>query len=98
MFADDFNKLKEWYKSKCDGIWEHNYGISIETLDNPGWLVKIDIQHLGRHLSNFNRVEGKDDTGWFNIRIEDGVFMGAGDIDKLEFIINTFVNFLESCE
>jgi hypothetical protein len=28
--------LEAWYASRCDGEWEHGYGISIETLDNPG--------------------------------------------------------------
>jgi hypothetical protein len=28
--------LQGWYATQCDGDWEHEYGVSIETLDNPG--------------------------------------------------------------
>lgn len=27
--------LENWYSSNCDGDWEHLYGITIRTLDNP---------------------------------------------------------------
>ena len=37
------NWLENWYSSQCDGSWEHFYGIKIETLDNPGWAVEIDL-------------------------------------------------------
>ena len=31
------NWLEEWYVSNCDGDWEHTFGITINTIDNPGW-------------------------------------------------------------
>ncbi|MCL6737435.1 immunity 53 family protein [Streptomyces neyagawaensis] len=36
--------LQSWYASQCDGDWEHEWGVRIETLDNPGWLVKINLE------------------------------------------------------
>ncbi|MFD7844827.1 immunity 53 family protein [Nocardia sp. NPDC059764] len=36
--------LQSWYAAQCDGDWEHGWGLRIETLDNPGWLVKIDLE------------------------------------------------------
>jgi hypothetical protein len=35
--------LQVWYKSQCNGDWEHQHGIKINTLDNPRWDLKIDI-------------------------------------------------------
>ena len=35
--------IENWYQSQCHGDWEHDYGIKIETLDNPGWRVVIDL-------------------------------------------------------
>ncbi|MGJ7440551.1 immunity 53 family protein [Aquipuribacter sp. MA13-6] len=35
--------LQAWYATQCDGDWEHASGVSIETLDNPGWSVRIDV-------------------------------------------------------
>ena len=36
-------KLQHWYQLHCDDDWEHSYGISIETLDNPGWKISVDL-------------------------------------------------------
>ena len=36
-------RIDQWHKSNCNGDWEHSYGVTIETLDNPGWWVKIDL-------------------------------------------------------
>ncbi|MFF7946289.1 immunity 53 family protein [Streptomyces griseorubiginosus] len=36
--------LQSWYASQCDGDWEHEWGVSIGTLDNPGWIVRIDLE------------------------------------------------------
>ncbi|MFJ9539149.1 immunity 53 family protein [Streptomyces sp. NPDC101225] len=35
--------LQSWYSAQCDGDWEHEWGVTIETIDNPGWLVKINL-------------------------------------------------------
>ena len=32
--------LQEWAMSQVDGDWEHELGISISMLDNPGWIFK----------------------------------------------------------
>ena len=36
--------LQKWFASQCDGDWEHEGGVTIETLDNPGWTVKINLE------------------------------------------------------
>ena len=43
MAASAFSLLSDWYESNCNDDWEHGYGVKIETLDNPGWLVQIDL-------------------------------------------------------
>ena len=35
--------LQKWFLSMCDGDWEHSYVVTIKTVDNPGWLVNIDL-------------------------------------------------------
>ena len=39
--GDLLKVLQQWYQSKCDGTWEHMYGVEIDTLDNPGWTVSL---------------------------------------------------------
>jgi Immunity protein 53 len=35
--------LEKWYRARCNGDWEHQWGVEIGTLDNPGWRVHIDL-------------------------------------------------------
>jgi hypothetical protein len=36
-------ELQKWYRSQCNGNWEHAWGIKIGTLDNPGWSLLINL-------------------------------------------------------
>ncbi|QDU82836.1 hypothetical protein Pla110_45990 [Polystyrenella longa] len=38
---DDLLALQAWYHYRCDGEWEHRYGLTIETCDNPGWQISF---------------------------------------------------------
>ncbi|MBJ7330653.1 MAG: hypothetical protein JHC95_12210 [Solirubrobacteraceae bacterium] len=40
---DPLRHLEAWYLAQCDGDWEHEFGVSIETLDNPCWRMRIDL-------------------------------------------------------
>ncbi len=40
----DIERLQAWYLAQCDGEWEHGFGPTISTLDNPGWSVKVDLK------------------------------------------------------
>jgi len=83
--------LSEWYKSNCDGDWEHYYGIKIDTLDNPGWKVDIDLVDTYLEDVEFNKVQIYiDDLNWIHCSVADGVFKGGGSIDKLEEILKIF--------
>ncbi len=35
--------LIKWYRANCDGDWEHQLGFTIETTDNPGISLTVDI-------------------------------------------------------
>lgn len=38
---ESLRTIDEWYRRKADGEWEHINGITIESADNPGWVVKV---------------------------------------------------------
>lgn len=89
--------IQNWYASQCNGKWEHQNGISILSTDNPGWWVKIDIKETPLRSRSFTRVSrniGSDghpsDTDWINCYLENGIWNGAGDINKLEEILEVF--------
>ena len=92
-------ELSEWYKSQCDDLWEHRYGVAITTLDNPGWFVKIDLvgtslENVGFTKRTFNTEsqDSTDENDWYNVEIKDNQFQGAGGPDKLELILTIFLN------
>ena len=89
--------IQEWYSSECDGDWEHTYGIKIETLDNPGWVVNIQL-----HETEYEDIEldsgliENSEHDWYSFRIENSVFNAAGDLSKLEFLLKKFREIIES--
>lgn len=95
---DVFEKLNEWYQSNCDGDWEHCFGVNIETLDNPGWIVKIDLYYTELKDKPFEEIEiNNGDDDWLFCKVENGKFQGAGDPNKLKKIIEIFVEWQEQC-
>lgn len=71
-----------WYSIHCNDEWEHQFGISINTLDNPGWVCRIDL--IGTVLENasFDCVlDGETDENydamgnalgpWMNCRVNE---------------------------
>src|SRR5690242_8302980 len=43
-------EIQNWFIQQCDDNWEHHAGISINTCDNPGWWVRINLK--GTELEN----------------------------------------------
>lgn len=85
--------LEEWYKSQCDGEWEHLYGVKIETLDNPGWFVTIDLADTeleDKNYDGYQFINEEDDDDWITCRLKNGRFEGFGGPSKLEEIIQRF--------
>ena len=66
--GDELAWLMDWYASQCDGDWEHAWGIKIETLDNPGWSLEIDLADTDFEDRRFTRLEHGDmestDSWW----------------------------------
>jgi Immunity protein 53 len=99
---DSISRLQQWYSRQCDGHWEHSFGIRIETLDNPGWHIRIDIagtdlegldfQPLGKGLEKpADGMANTASTDWYSMSVNDRTFDAAGDPSKLEFMLQTFL-------
>ena len=99
---DSIAWLEEWFSAQCDGDWEHARGISVTTLDNPGWLVTVDLagtrfekdaqdaalKVVGAPPSHLNGNVGGPD--WMRCEIVGGQYKGAGDPKKLRLIVEQF--------
>jgi len=89
--ASELAWLEEWYHAHCDGAWEHAHGIRIDTLDNPGWSVVIDVSGTtleGCAMPRVARDEGNGD--WMFCEVKDKKFEGHGDPRKLREILQLF--------
>ena len=83
--------LEIWYLQQCDDNWEHNCGVEIETLDNPGWAIKIAIKDTDLEIKKFKRKEierGQDD--WIHCWIENNKFNAACGPENLEEALEIF--------
>lgn len=70
--------LQAWYASQCDGDWEHAHGITIDTLDNPGWTVRIQLTGTalaGRPLAR--RETRRSEHDWLVVWVEGDCFQAA---------------------
>ena len=92
-------RLSRWYNAQCNGEWEHRYGISISTMDNPGWSVGIDLQGTPLFGKAFERVERnyESDTDWLlcELKPDGSQFWGVGGAEQLPAILQIFLDFAE---
>lgn len=42
--SSTLERLADWYLRHCDGDWEHGFGFKIETIDNPGIALKVNLE------------------------------------------------------
>ncbi|MFN0057767.1 MAG: immunity 53 family protein [Planctomycetota bacterium] len=91
-------RFQEWYARQCNGVWEHSAGISIESCDNPGWWVKINLAGTALQGRPFKAItEGVDAQSfpvapvWFACSVKGEVWQGAGDESQLERILQVFL-------
>jgi hypothetical protein len=89
--------LAAWFQKQCNGDWEHHYGITIRSSDNPGWWVTIDLRGTPLENKDFPPVvrgnyEGGDpQPPWLHCRVIESVFHGAGDGQQLDEILAIFL-------
>ncbi len=100
---DELSEIQDWYVSMCDGDWEHQFGLKTDTLDNPGWIVKIDIAETDLETKPFTPVEKgvgteaiEGDQDWYECEKKDKKFIGNGGPFHLKTILRIFLNWKNS--
>jgi hypothetical protein len=91
MEANVFEWLQSWYLSHANGDWEHQHGITLETLDNPGWHVSIDLEETELEKKEFVslRIE-TNEQDWITCRVENKKFEGFCGPNNLQKVLNAF--------
>ena len=93
---DPIEFLQHWYRAQVNGEWEHARGVTIETLDNPGWRVTIDLVETtleGVPMASVRREKSAQD--WLVCEVERDRFLGNGDSRKLLPILQVFQSWAE---
>lgn len=104
---DDLAWLIQWYIAQCNEDWEHQFGVTIDTLDNPGWSLTVDLDNTeleGLHFTPVYEgvaeegqpVQGLDgDVPWLVCRVDGSKFKGWGGPRDLGRLISTFRTWAE---
>lgn len=89
---DPIYRLQQWYSAQCNGDWEHSYGIKIDTLDNPGWILTVDLAetNLAGVLVPRDRVV-RSEHDWAQHEILDDKFIACGGPFNLEELVTRFL-------
>lgn len=86
--TDYIKRIQDWYKINCNGDWEHSYGLSIETLDNPGWSIKFDLKDTSLESLEFSQEFQNPNNrfDWFHIKTSEkslNISCGPENLDKV---------------
>ena len=89
--------IQRWYAAQCDGDWEHNFGLSIQTMDNPGWSVKVNLEDTLLENLPFEAVYVGDGSGiWLSCHVKKCFFVGYGDPSQLSRILEIFLTWAKT--
>jgi hypothetical protein len=93
---DLLSRLAEWFEEQCNGDWEHGPGVTISTLDNPGWSLKVNLRGTAAEYLVFEEVNiDHGESDWLRCFVKDGRFIGAGDPSKLPAVVGQFLSFVQ---
>lgn len=93
-------ELASWFSMQCDGNYEHMEGITIETLDNPGWSIKVSLDGTLLQDKSFVPIKRGDpddvnDSEWIDCYKQDDFFIAYGGRAMLEEIIRIFIDWMK---
>jgi len=91
------SSLERWYLSQCNGEWEHGFGVHIDTLDNPGWTVRINLRDTKKQDAVLKRVRvDRSENDWIQYWVEKRDFHIACGPTNLSEAIDIFVRWFDA--
>jgi hypothetical protein len=92
-------RLQDWYLSQCNEDWEHSFGVKIDTLDNPGWILKVDLAETELFDRPFHRMRvDRSETDWIQSESDGSFYEAAGGALNLTEMIEQFLAWAETFE
>ncbi len=82
----------------CNGDWEHTYGITIGNIDNPGWMLDVELSDTPLYGISVKQtdINFHHETEWVFYKVENGKFMARGGPKMLGKMISLFLDWAES--
>ena len=77
---------------------EHEHGITIQLLDNPGWDITIDLVNYESLLEDIPYILLEKDAEWLGCKLNSSYLNIAGDIRKLSVILKMFKEIIETLD
>jgi hypothetical protein len=88
--------LQNWFFQNCDGKWEKEQRLLIETIDNPGWLLTLQLKNS---INDNKAIEElsieRTEQNWCQSHIKKNEFVAVGGPFNLTEILYYFRNFIE---
>jgi hypothetical protein len=94
--GDGLGALQAWFAARCDGNWEQEYGVTIQTVEEPGWELRVDL--VGTPLQGVVLArEGvtRDDEDWCEAWSDGYTFHAVGGPHNLDDLVGSFLSFAE---
>jgi hypothetical protein len=100
--TDPLQELQRWYRSHCNEDWEHRFGVRIDTLDNPGWSLVVDLEGTDLQDRSFHEIKvgvsadsHPESEDWIVCKVDGRKFVAHGGPFKLEEMIAIFLAWAE---
>lgn len=83
--------LQEWHANQSiENVGKH-IAVNIKSLEKAAWEVKIDLQHTKSKGMTQEKVRSsKSAYNWYEYEITNNTYLGRGDFNKLNFLIEKF--------
>ncbi|MDC2889329.1 immunity 53 family protein [Psychrosphaera algicola] len=90
------NRLSDlmlWYSNNCNDDWEHSYGVKIDTIDNPGWSLQVDLNGTVLERAPFSDIEiERTEHDWIHCSKNNNQFIAVGGAKNLEEMLSIFLD------
>ena len=97
MASDAILWLQSWFLSQCDGDWEHQHGVKVETLDNPGWAIEIGLTGTPMAETPFEKFsQERSEHDWVFCSVVDARFRAACGPSNLAEAIEVFRSWVDA--
>ena len=91
---DTLTWLQDWYSRQCNDDWEHSWGVKIDNIDNPGWMVTINLIQTNLQEKSFEKVAIKrSETDWLQCWAQDAKFKIVCGPKNLQEALEVFRSF-----